>query len=225
LRRFELLAQDFLVVAGYLDERLIADAVEISLHHRLEDRGLDRERLRPRRLHRVGRLRGLRLGTAAAIDGLVHLNLQCPRGQVDIAGRREQLRRIDRVDVLEAGVGVEGDRRPPIRERLRHLLVGGTQQRPLREKLRVRLIGVGERLGQRFGRRRMRGDREEGPDRHRRQALRFAPHHRDPAAEPPAPTPGATASTSISKTNTASDIRASMTDEHNISHYRAGTLS
>src|SRR5262249_22827690 len=75
LRRFELLAQDRHIVALDLDQLLIADDIEIGHRDGLENRGLDRQRLRPRRFDSIDRLPGLRHRPAAAVDRLRRLEL------------------------------------------------------------------------------------------------------------------------------------------------------
>ena len=64
------------VVAIDLDQSLVANHVEIGLGDRLKHRGLDREGLRPGRLHRVDRLPGLGHGATAGIDRLGHLEIE-----------------------------------------------------------------------------------------------------------------------------------------------------
>src|SRR5712671_4692836 len=76
LRRLELLAQDLDIVEVDLDQGLVADYVEICLSDRLENRRLDSQRLRPRRLYGIDRLAGLRLGPATPVDRLIELEYE-----------------------------------------------------------------------------------------------------------------------------------------------------
>ena len=147
LRRFELLLQHLDVVAVDLDQGLVFDHVEISLGHRLEYRGFDRQGLRPRRLDRVYRLTRLRQRAAAGVDRLGDLQIEVVliKGQI-----RSRHRRLRKTAASAADLAGEVDGRAPARQRLRHLLVGRPQQGALRQELRVGVVGLGQRLGQRL---------------------------------------------------------------------------
>src|SRR4029077_10940351 len=67
----KLLTENRHVVAVYLDQRLVAHYVEISLGYGLEHQGFDRQGLGSRRLYKVDRLAGLRHGAPPSVDRLV----------------------------------------------------------------------------------------------------------------------------------------------------------
>ena len=124
LSGLELFAQNRDIVLVHLKQGLVAHDVEIRLGYGLEYCGLNGQRLRPCRFDEVDRLAGLRHCTPAAVDRL------CRRdgegvwsgfsmnaiGQTDSASGLIRRGRIARL----AG---KIDRRPPIRQRLRHALV------------------------------------------------------------------------------------------------------
>jgi hypothetical protein len=143
--RFEFLAEDIFVVAVDREQVLVAHDVEIGLRHPLEHRGLDRQGLRPRCLDDVDGLPQLRLGAAATIDLLRRGQIE--RGGVAVGIRSRACRRRLGTHAVP-GLAGKGDRRPPIRQSLRHYLIGRPQQCPLRQQLRVGAVGLGQCLGQ-----------------------------------------------------------------------------
>jgi len=90
---FELLAQDIHIIAVNFEQRLVAHHVEICHRDGLENRGLDRQRLRPRRFDSIDCLPGLRHRPAAAVDRLRRLELHQIWSGLDVkaigGGRRE----------------------------------------------------------------------------------------------------------------------------------------
>ncbi len=126
-RRFKLLAQHLFVVAVDFDQRLIADDVDIGLRDSLEHGGFDPEGLGPRRLHGIDRLTRLRLGAAAAIDRLGDIEIDRAADIAEELRRRRgaaNIRCLD-PDAVVPRLAGDGDCRPPIRQGLRHRLVGG----------------------------------------------------------------------------------------------------
>ncbi len=145
----QLSAQHQLIVAGDLHQRLVAHGIEISLGHGLKHRGLDPEGLGPGRLNRVDGLTRLRLGAATAIERLRHPKVERSGGK---AGKSRRGTRCRHPSPGKAGLAGEGDRRPPVRQRLWHLLVRRAKKGALREQLGVGVVGVGKGLSQRLRR-------------------------------------------------------------------------
>src|SRR5262249_52073250 len=131
LGRLELLAEDRHIVAVNLEQGLIAHDVEMGLGNSLEHRSLDRQGLRPRRLHEVDRLTGLRCRTSATVDLLCRRGGERVWSGLSMAGTDRGLRRCGRI----ARLAGEVDRWAPISQRLRNLLVGCSQQGALGEDL------------------------------------------------------------------------------------------
>src|SRR6266446_5507789 len=86
--------------------------------------------------------------------------------------------------VLASGRAGKSDRRPPVRQRLRHAFVGRPQVGALPQQLRVVVIGVGERLGKRLRRRRCPGKQQQRR-RDAYDATRPAPRRPVASAAPP----------------------------------------
>src|SRR6516162_3560796 len=120
----EFLSQHILIIAIDLDQALIAHHVEIGLSDRLKHGRLDRQGQRPRRLDRVDRLPRLRLSAAATIDWLGQAQIERGRFGMRI-NRRARLNRFGAYDV-SCLTGMSNCR-PPVRQRLRHQLIGRPQ--------------------------------------------------------------------------------------------------
>src|SRR6202023_2470879 len=68
------------------------------------------------------------------------------------------------------GLAGKGDRRAPIRQSLRHHLIGRPQQSPLRQELRVGAIGLCQPLGQALCRSRTAGRRQQRSEANQRKS-------------------------------------------------------
>ena len=156
-RLFELLGQHFDVAAVELEDRRVAQQIHVG-GGGIEQHLLlgDAERFaRPHdlafRLARpVGGLQAVeqRVGRVGADDA--RIKGLCELG-IDSRARDRKFR--GRLLVLGAAAGGDAQLRPIAGQRLRHVLVGGTQRRALRVERRVVLIGLHQRPFERVRRR------------------------------------------------------------------------
>ena len=178
--RFQLPTQHRFVVLGDFDQCLVAHDIEIGLRHRLKHRRLDPERLGARGLYGVDCLPGLRLGATAPIQRLRDSKVDRPGGKAGKNGPRAPR---GRTSPGKPSVAGKCHRRPPVRKRLRHLLVGRPEQRALGQQLGVVVVGIGECLGQ--GLRRSRRASKQRRDRSSGGGAAPRPQHNPAVLTPP----------------------------------------